>query len=548
MNNEYLSDDVLDKIIIASRRPNLTTTAERVQQVVIESIGYNLSPTVTISVVRRVPGTQEFTDEAIRELIALWEQHVTRGTNYEITNFVMDRNQNNKLVAVPLNLSTITENIKEATGNRFLTVDGVLLADDPKYGICDFSRHKSAGLSSYLQEKFQFNWSKGQGMVSTSELLAGLERISPKFDAVEFLPHEPMIPGIYYSCETPPVGDGSHLKWLIDRFNPETTADRELIKAAFLTAFWGGPPGRRPVFVITSEDGRGSGKTTVAAMVAHLCGGMIDFSANEDIARIKTRLLSPGGAAKRIALVDNVKSLKFSWAELEAMITSQTISGHRMFVGEGQRPNLLTWFITLNGVSMATDMAMRSVIIKVLKATYEGSWYEETIAYIDEHRNAIIGDILAELRKTPVTLDKFTRWATWEKEILSRLDNPSELQQVILERQGEADAELDEAEIIEQYFAQQLEAHGYDPNTVQVRIPTDLAAQWFSAAIGENVKTTTVGKRLSQMAKERQLKCLTPSKSHKHGRSFIWTGPSADVTGDTINNDLLHSQRTFLTA
>ena len=32
------------------------------------------------------------------------------------------------------------------------------------------------------------------------------------------------------------------------------------------------------------------------------------------------------------------------------MVTSPIISGRQLYVGEGQRPNLLTWFITLNGV------------------------------------------------------------------------------------------------------------------------------------------------------------------------------------------------------
>ncbi len=175
-----------------------------------------------------------------------------------------------------------------------------------------------------------------------------------------------------------------------------------------MTAFWGGLPGCRPAFVVTSDDGRGVGKSKVPEVVGYLCGGYIDVSANDDIEVIKTRMLTPAARTKRIALLDNVKSLKLSWAELESMITSPTISGRQLYVGEGQRPNLLTWFITLNGVSLATDMAQRSVIIKVVKGKNDGPWWEETRRYIDDHRSEIIGDIIGALRAEPFPLKEFS--------------------------------------------------------------------------------------------------------------------------------------------
>ena len=123
--------------------------------------------------------------------------------------------------------------------------------------------------------------------------------------------------------------------------------------------------------------------------IGYLFGGHIDVSAGEDIEQLKTRMLTPGARTKRIALLDNVKTLRLSWAELEAMITSPIVSGRQLYVGEGQRPNLLTWFITLNGVSMATDMAQRSVIIKVVRGKNDGPWWEQTRQFIDQHRERL---------------------------------------------------------------------------------------------------------------------------------------------------------------
>jgi hypothetical protein len=79
--------------------------------------------------------------------------------------------------------------------------------------------------------------------------------------------------------------------------------------------------------VVTSDDGRGVGKSKVPETVGYLCGGYIDVRANEDIERLKTRMLTPTARTKRLAILDNVKSMRLSWAELESLITSPIISG-----------------------------------------------------------------------------------------------------------------------------------------------------------------------------------------------------------------------------
>jgi hypothetical protein len=381
-------------------------------------------------------------------------------------------------------------------------------------------------------------WVKGGSFVGQTELFAEIERTAQRYDAIEVLPHEPFIDGVYYRGAAPEIGDGSRLRKLLDRFRPETTIDRDLIQAAMMTAFWGGLPGCRPVFVITSDDGRGVGKSKVPECVALLCGGAIDVSANEEIGNLKSRLLSPDARTKRIALLDNVKTLRFSWAELEALITSPVVSGKQMYVGEGQRPNLLTWFVTLNGVSMATDMAQRSVIIKVVRGDNDGPWWEETLQFINQHRDEIIGDIIGALRAEPFPLAKFTRWATWEQHVLCRLQEPADVQRLIVERQGEANCEIDEAEIVEDHFAEQLRRLHYEPDTTQVRIPVSVAARWYGWAVGEQTKTGAVTRRLKQMRDEGHLRHIQPDPSRSYGRCFIWVGRRADVVGESVSNDL----------
>lgn len=439
--------------------------------------------------------------------------------------------------AVPKSMETIIGEIKGITNGWPRKIDNMLFVDD-EHGISYFDRRTVAGLFGFLRQHAQVKWNRGGDFASQGEVFAEYERTAARYDAIELLPHHPSIAGIYYRCTTPRLGDGSHLSQFLDRFRPETTIDRDLIQAALMTFFWGGPPGCRPAFVITADEGRGVGKTALAKSIGEIVNGALDVSVGEDIQTFKTRLLSPMARTARCGLCDNVKTMRFSWAEFEALITSPTISGKQMYVGEGRRPNLLTWMITLNGVSLATDMAQRSVIIKLARGKNDGPWLEETTKFIHEHRQQIIGDILAALQAKSFPLADYTRWATWEKDILSRLPEPAEAQRVIIERQGEANSELDEAEIVEQHFSEQLRKLGYDPITAQVRIPVATAARWFGWATGETTKTATASKRLNQLWQEKQSQRIAPDKSRTYGRCFVWTGAEANIHGVSISNDL----------
>ena len=108
------------------------------------------------------------------------------------------------------------------------------------------------------------DWAEGAGYVTKAELFAEVKRTATSYDAVEDLPRIPPLPRTYCTMATPAPGDGKMLEKLIDRFNPETPADRSLMLAAFVTPMWGGPPGGNPVFAITAKGGRGKGKTAFA--------------------------------------------------------------------------------------------------------------------------------------------------------------------------------------------------------------------------------------------------------------------------------------------
>jgi hypothetical protein len=449
-----------------------------------------------------------------------------------IANFEeIDGEEEDKEIRVPLSMDDIIENVNATTKKWPRRVDTALFVDDAEHGIGWFT--ETPQLFGWLKRQATVKWAAGSGFVTQAELFAELRRTSTRYVNVENLPHEPIVAGHYYTCRQYEPGDGSRLRELIARFNPETPLDADLIQAAFMTPGWGGPPGCRPCFVITSDAGRGVGKSTLASMIGLLWGGVLQFSHNEDANKIKTRLLSADALTHRVALLDNVKSLKFSWAELEGMITAPEVGGYRLYVGEATRPNTLTWFITLNGASLSTDMAQRAVIVKILRPKRTGTWEEDTRHFIETHRDTLLSDVIGSLRGERFPLDAFSRWATWEKDILQRLPEPAEAQRVILERQSTVDVEEEEAGILEDYFREQLRELSFQPEDERVFMPSMIVAEWFNTVHNDKKGTIPVGRIINQMITEGRLSRLDHNRCKTWGRGFVWIGENCGVDGAT---------------
>ncbi len=378
------------------------------------------------------------------------------------------------------------------------------------------------------------DWTRKADFVPQDQFFREWRRQAREFEAIEKAPHEPPIPGHFYACPSLKPGDGRTVRRLIDEFfSLESELDAQLLLAMLATPLWGGPPGARPACMITATAGRGRGKTTLAQKIAQLYGGSIEVSSSEDIAKIKTRFLSPDAMPKRIALLDNVKTTRFSWAELESLITADQIDGHRMYVGHASRPNLFTWIITLNGASLSTDLAQRVVEIKLATPKYSDAWEGEIDAFIDQNREAILGDLIAFLRGPGRKLDRPARWSHWEGAVLSRVESPNQCQELFLSRQGESDVEQEEGEIIEDYFADRLRWLDYDPERNDVFIPNPIVVRWYNKATGDKRKTTAVTRMLHQLASEKRIYQIKP-KAKQPGtgtRGVQWIGHHADAEG-----------------
>jgi hypothetical protein len=448
-------------------------------------------------------------------------------SNADIQEGIKPSDGKTTIKVVPLPVNEINSRIRCQTDNWPRSVGGLLFVDNN--GKVDYLE-RSAAFFGWLSGELNkaIPWHRGPGCAGKDEVFAEYKRTAKAYEAAELLPHEPPLPGHYYACNHSADGDGSALAELVDRFNPATPIDRDLIWAAFVTPFWGGGSGERPAILLTSEDGRGVGKTTLAEMIGTLAGGLMTFDSGDRPADMDTRLLSPAALCKRVCLVDNVKSHRLSWADFESRITAPEISGRRMYSGEASRPNTLTWIITINGAALSTDIAQRCVIIKLKKPKHSGSWEDETHKFITANRERLISDILGFLRSERSTLDRYSRWGSWERDVLSRLPEPSEAQAVIAERQSEADVEAEDSCLIEEHFAAELKRYGYD-NSESVFIPSVVVCKWLQEATNERMGVQKASRILGQLCDEGRTRFLTKCSRRDLGkRGFAWTVKASD--------------------
>jgi hypothetical protein len=391
----------------------------------------------------------------------------------------------------------------------------------------------AAEFFGWLIEHAQVEWisrSAGGKHIPKTEYFNHLCATVEAYEAIEFLPHWPPMESAYYMHEPVPRKTGSELTdKLLAFFSPATEVDRELIRVFILTLFWGGPPGGRPAFMVTSdEDGGGEqlgiGKSTLVSLLTYeFVGEFLDVSPTDQIADVKTRLLSKEGRRKRVALLDNLKTLKFSWADLEGLITKPLISGKDLYVGEGQRPNTVLWAITLNGANLSRDMAQRVVGIKLKKPTFDPLWTGRVREFIRSNKQGLLGEIRVALEDEPGMI-KPTRWSAWERDVLSKVTLPEQCQEAIAKRQGDVDVDAEDAREVEWFFRERIRLSGYDPDTAYLFIRSRMIAYWLELATGERWVTNRASAHI------RTLGIPTLRKTAREGwPGWAWTGKDKKV-------------------
>ncbi len=398
----------------------------------------------------------------------------------------------------------------------------------------------STQLFGHLRAMADVLWLPGPDLAPQEQFYEYLRKFSAeKFKAIERFPHFPAMPDTYYMHpKLEKTRKKVCFRLLMDFFGFDSEIDRSLGEAAVLTLLWGGSPGARPCFLIRGPEddvpalmGRYVGKTTFVEVTSELVGGLVDLDEKDDMAAVKTRLLSNDGMGKRVLRIDNVKTIRMGWAEFESFITSDVISGRRLYKGEGSRPNTITPFITMNGGSLSKDMATRAVPIRLKRPTQKASWRLDVSNYIREHRWEIIAEIEGMLSDDVGSIVPRGRWAEWQRDVLGKVKGYDKCQEAIEARCQELDADDEAAQSFEAVIAERLSDRQHKPQEQFIRIPPADMGIWYSQVHKAHVAAKTATERMNLMPLKRLKHCRTKAE-----RFWLWSGENA--TGDPFKDSV----------
>lgn len=412
--------------------------------------------------------------------------------------------------------------------------------------------HSTDNLISWIGEKSgrPVEFHRIPGAATASVLFECLGSNSRQYAMASASPHYPSRSDVFYyhPALPPPSPDGQFFNDLCSRFSPDTPEDAALIRAFFASVFFfhrASP--ERPLWVIDSSGGQGTGKSTLAAIAAYLVGNNAEPDSLSPITvpfrqlnnetqgeQILKRILSSSGRAKRLLLLDNVTG-QFESPELASWITSDNLSGRPAYSrGEESRPNDLTYVITANSATVDTDLAKRSIFIHLGKPTYSPSWQSDTKRFIDQHRYQIIADIFAALqRKVTWKAPHTFRMAYWDQMVLRPLVTEAQYYSILnanLQRQGQANVDEDIADRIRVKFEYELHQLGIKDDDVAF-LHTHVAVGWVREVFREERQQMTamaIVQRLNNYCKSGEIMKLTrkwqryPHNGEDRKRGFEW--------------------------
>ena len=305
-----------------------------------------------------------------------------------------------------------------------------------------------------LQSEFQ----GGSSFVSWAELFARLHQTAIKYDSTTASPWWPTREDVFYmGGDIPPPTANHRAFWsLIDFFCPADAANKTLLAAAFVAPLWYSPNGDKPLVVIDTRDAQGSGKTSLVEAVASLYGGCMDV-ASKDLDRkedeIKKRLLSSEGRKSRLVLLDNVTG-KLKSDLLANFVTAGRISGRPCYGrGEESRANDLTFFATVNGAELDTDMAVRCYAVTIRKPERrDPMWKANVKRYIENNRAEIFADMIEMLENAPYRVRPDSRFGMFDRYVLSAVcSTDDEFNAASVAITGASEAANADNEIAEQF-------------------------------------------------------------------------------------------------
>lgn len=290
----------------------------------------------------------------------------------------------------------------------------------------------------------------GTTLITQRQLFAHLTACAVAYDAAESLPYWPPVPTVYSSwleqqsakfCDPNRVDTPEEIAAATDLFNqflaffnPDSDVDRALMLALFLTPFWGGEAGSRPLIVVTTADETSqqmeqeAGKSMLIEKLTAVAGGA--FDAAEDDKRntgdaLAKRILSPIAMQYRVCIIDNKHGV-LADPSLAKLITQKVITDRPAYGKQTSRPNRLLWTVTANTVDTDGDFARRILILRIRHPKkLDATWERRVDQFINDNRENLIRSAMVLLNAPPLTdpselSEIHTRFSIWDDAVLAK--------------------------------------------------------------------------------------------------------------------------------
>jgi hypothetical protein len=349
-----------------------------------------------------------------------------------------------------------------------------------------------AELFAWIATKTKHNvqWKRGEGYTPKDELFASLRLTARRYETASNTPHHPARADTYYSHPPlpPPSQDREVLATFIKFFAPASPVHEILLRTFVAAPLFYLPGIPRPAWIIDSEDGAGTGKTTLVEAVATLYGGEPIRTSKAEIVytpqEVLKRMISAGGRMRRLVLVDNVQG-NFASAHYSDWVTGGSLSGRPAYGrGEETRANDLTYTLTANSANVDNDIACRSWTIQLKRGDIRPNWKSSLVGYTEANRLQILADIIDTLKSNePFEVATSTRYPEFEQQVLQAmcgdLGEYSEAIKTISADQQTANLEEDVAARIGETIRHNLMNIGLAPDMDSYFIRTEVIDAWF---------------------------------------------------------------------
>lgn len=355
--------------------------------------------------------------------------------------------------------------------------------------------NSEASLMSFIGRTQGHSYQYDKQFTTPRVLFEGIKNYSTCYSRISNYPEYPEREDTFYNPKNMdlPKCDKTHpyFNALMSRLNPATHEDAVLLKSMFITPMWSGIAGNTPLYIITSDDGQGAGKSTIINLINYLYlpgnpSFVRNFSpANFDDAgkaeQLKQTFISiVGNVNLKIITLENLENSLNSSGLAQAITQEAFLARLPYHTEDSVRVNDFMWVVTANSIKLSNDMASRALVVKITEPSERIPNFKEMAKqFIDEHRLDLFAEIY-DIMSTPrgYTYKSKFRFPDHSEAVTARICETQEEYDAVMARINENADAIDDTDetmgkIIEIIEATLASLH-VNPEIEAIFIPNDV--------------------------------------------------------------------------